>query len=63
VIGSDHLWFHSAVEVEQGIEDEQRIAYGARYNHGADPGDLVIDGVEPGNASFVAEEILVRERR
>lgn len=47
--------FNPAVEVQQRVQDVQRVARRAGDDHLADPGDLVVHGVGPRDAALGAE--------
>jgi hypothetical protein len=49
-VGGHHLRLRAGVDGQDRVEDEQRVAQGARHDYRADPGDLVVDGIQPGDA-------------
>ncbi|GAA2610106.1 hypothetical protein GCM10010424_73250 [Streptomyces lienomycini] len=46
---------YPAVQVQQRVQDVQGVARRARDDHLPDPGDLVVDGVQPGDAALEPE--------
>ena len=55
LVGCDQVRSRASVEGQQHVQDVQAVAWGARHDLRADPGDLVVDGVEPGQPALVAE--------
>jgi hypothetical protein len=55
LIRRDQLGFRPGVDVDQAVQDVQRVAQGARHDHLPDPHHLLVYGVEGCEAAFVAE--------
>lgn len=54
-VGDHRLRFGASIQVEDGVQDEQRVAQGARYDQAADAHHLIVDHVQPGSAALAAE--------
>jgi hypothetical protein len=55
LVGGDDLGLRAGVDVDQGVQDVQRVARRAGHDHLPDPHHLIIYCVEECEAAFVSE--------
>jgi len=59
VVGDHHLGPLATVEIQEEVEDVQAVAERARDDDGAQPGILVVDGVQPGRTAAEPEVVRI----
>ena len=59
MVGDHHLRPLASIEIEQEVEDVHAVTERARDDDGAQPGILVVDGVQPGRTAAETEVVRV----